>query len=84
MLEAVKFPARITNLDTGLTNVNTNALSHFVKSELNRRDIYGKFREMKMAFIKTPISFDSNDPGGFWCLSPRYYIEKDVGVFNCG
>ena len=29
MLEAVKFPARIANLNTGLTNVNGNALSHF-------------------------------------------------------
>lgn len=29
VLEAVKFPARIADLDTGLTDVDRNALPHF-------------------------------------------------------
>ena len=29
MLEAVEFPAGISDLNTGLTNVDRNALSHF-------------------------------------------------------
>ena len=29
MLEAVKFPASIADLNTGLTDVDRNALSHF-------------------------------------------------------
>jgi hypothetical protein len=30
MLEAVKFPAGISDLNTGLTDVDRNALSHFL------------------------------------------------------
>lgn len=61
MLEAVKFPAGIANLDTGLTNVDRDALSHFL------RKIEGIIEEAleigrdgrakgRLAFMKTPFN----------------------------
>jgi hypothetical protein len=44
MLEAVKFPAGISDLDTGLTNVNRDALPHFQISKNPKKDLE---REMK-------------------------------------
>lgn len=40
MLQAVKFPAGIADLNTGLTNVNGNALSHcgMEKEERSREE----------------------------------------------
>lgn len=48
MLEAVKFPASITDLNTGLTDVNADALSHFSK-------ITKSAKKERWAFIKTPF-----------------------------
>jgi len=38
MFEAVKLPTSITDLNTGLTNVDGNALSHFGRLRKRRRD----------------------------------------------
>jgi hypothetical protein len=38
VLEAVKFPARIADLDTGLTDVDGNALPHF-RIEISNKGI---------------------------------------------
>lgn len=63
MLEAVEFPAGVSDLNTGLTDVNRNALSHFPekkKKEIGKqRERIGNRRRRKKkqrsAFIKTPV-----------------------------
>jgi hypothetical protein len=37
VLEAVKLPASIADLNTGLTNVNRNALSHFLSKHKDQQ-----------------------------------------------
>lgn len=36
MLKAIKLPTSISNLNAGLTNVDRNALSHFLSREIRR------------------------------------------------
>lgn len=66
MLETVKLPAGIADLDTGLTDVDRDALSHFFlqrKRSEAKEKMKGKFRGIEeenrpetKAFIKTPPS----------------------------
>ena len=63
MLEAIKFPARIADLDTGLADVDRDALSHFSREKLkrNRRDEEDECERVareRRAFIKTPLFCD--------------------------
>lgn len=61
MFEAVKFPASVSDLNTGLTDVDRDALSHFRRRLDLRYDrkleiknsIYKQTHNQK-AFIKTP------------------------------
>jgi hypothetical protein len=61
MLEAVEFPARIADLNTGLTDVDRNALSHFLR-DLRRlkerncrtRKIEERKENLRATCIKTP------------------------------
>lgn len=55
MLETVKLPAGISDLDTGLANVDRDALSHFARE--NRKKIAETKKcksEEEEAFMKTP------------------------------
>ena len=59
MLEAVKFPAGISDLNTGLADVDRDALSHFrcLKRKRQRKKMKrgrrSKYKDKK-AFMKTP------------------------------
>lgn len=60
MLEAIKFPARIADLNTGLADVDRDALSHFRREKLKRNQHETKKMSVKEklergAFIKTPL-----------------------------
>lgn len=58
MLEAVKLPARISDLNTGLTDVNRDALSHLRRLGVGCSDGEGRLKEKteeERAFIKTPM-----------------------------
>jgi hypothetical protein len=74
VLEAVKFPARIADLDTGLTDVDGNALPHF-RIEISNKGIEeGEFRineeiRNETAYMKTPISL------WFFLAKNLYYID---------
>jgi hypothetical protein len=46
MFKTVKLPASISDLDTGLTNVDRNALSHFRFAE-ERKDLETRFAGKK-------------------------------------
>ena len=56
MLETVKLPAGISDLDTGLTNVDWDALSHFLRENGRKSLRIGEKTKKKeeKAFIKTP------------------------------
>lgn len=63
MLKAVKLPAGIADLDTGLADVDGNALSHFEEMKLThtrrgkkkrKREGGRRRRKGSKAFIKTP------------------------------
>ena len=68
VLEAIKFPARIADLDTGLADVDRDALSHFSREKLkrNRRDKEDECERVareRRAFIKTPLFCDLQENG---------------------
>lgn len=63
MLEAIKFPARIADLNTGLADVDRDALSHFRREKLKRNqrgeeDEREREAKERRAFIKTPLFCD--------------------------
>ena len=49
MLEAVKFPARIADLDTGLTDVDRDALSHFRRKKSPKKRTRRRERKSERA-----------------------------------
>lgn len=61
MLEAVKLPASVADLDTGLTDVDRNALPHFRKfrgkklEKGNRSEIESEEGEEPESYTKTSL-----------------------------
>ena len=60
MLEAVELPARVSDLDTGLADVDRDALPHGVVGRVERRRVWemgeGRFESRREASTKTPVS----------------------------
>jgi len=59
MLEAVELPARVSDLDTGLADVDRDALPHGVVGRVERRRLWemgGSFESRREASTKTPVS----------------------------
>lgn len=65
MLEAVKFPTGIADLDTGLTNVDGNALSHFLrKTNGKNRKKLGKLKILSGVYEDAFRLCDSDNVSG--------------------
>lgn len=53
MLEAVKLPTRVSDLDSGLTNVDRDTLSHFLRRRENLKDDDEEnFRKSKLRLLR--------------------------------
>ena len=61
ILEAVELPARVSDLDTDLADVDRDALPHGVVGRVERRRLWemgegGSFESRREASTKTPVS----------------------------
>ena len=77
MLEAVKFPAGIANLNSGLANVDRNALSHLRRIEINEQ-LRNPKNSALLSLSLVPLILLSLSPSLLYRAGKSTQIRRDL------
>lgn len=79
MLKTVKFPASISNLDTGLPDVDRNAFSHLDERSWEAREAGDRKREIRVDVCEDAFPIDS-----LICSKSNRGLYSKMGGVNSG